>query len=121
MSYDNPNAMPDDPSRTADYGYFPWEGEVERPVVSEDEAVDRVIAVLENKEKLAFGRDAECWYEALFEEMCEMHEAIVQEMLIPRFSNSCEINTRLDRAIHKHAENWLAEADYEELEREGFL
>jgi len=116
-----PETMPDDPYRVAPPFCAP--GEVEpppRPTVSEQEAVGRVKAVLNGEEKRAFGRDAACWYEVLFDEMCGMHEAVVREFFAPKFSNSCEINMCLDEAVHQHAEDWLARADKDELEREGF-
>jgi len=122
MPYYDENSIPDDPYRVAPPFCAP--GEVEpppRPTVCKLEAVERVKAVIEGEEKRAFGRDAACWYEMLFEEMCGMHEAVVLDFLIPSFSSSRRIYALLSEAIHQHAENWLARADSDELEREGFL
>jgi len=42
----------DDPSRTADYGYFPWESDAEIGEVSVEDSVIKVIEAIANKESL---------------------------------------------------------------------
>jgi len=122
MSYDNLNALPDDPSRTADYGYFPWESEEDRPHVSRNEAVLRVTDVLANRGKRAFGFNDEDWEEILCSDrLVEKYRPLVIALLQHDDATLCEIGQYLRECIAAHANDWLAEADNDELEREGFL
>jgi len=122
MSYDNPNAMPDDPSRTADYGYFPWESEAERPRVSRNEAVLRVIDVLANREKRAFGDNDDGWEEMLASGyLVEKYRPLLIALLQHDETTLCEIGQYLRECIAGQANEWMAEADNDELEREGFV
>jgi len=122
MSYYTPEKIPDDPGRTADYGYFPWELEGDRPHVSETEAINRVIHVLEGKAKRAFGGDDHCWEEDLCSNyLVEKYRPLVIALLKNDATTLDKIGDYLRGCIARHADDWLAEADYDELEREGWI
>jgi len=121
MSHINENSIPDDPYRVAPPFCAP--GEVEppdAPQVSDKEATDRVIDVLlsDDPESKAFGKTEDDWVDLLVGKFAQIAITAIldksQPSLLPILRRS------MAGVIGEHANNWLAEADSDELEREGF-
>ena len=105
-------ALPDDPTRTADYGYFPGEddreddSDVER--VSETEAFETVLGCLSGQLPYAYGEAAEYWCEILNDRVCEPEDFRIACMSILGRGGDTPSATRhlqrdLQRFIHEHA------------------
>jgi len=129
MSHYDENSIPDDPYRVAPPFCAP--GEVEppdAPQVSDKEATDRVIDVLLSfdPESRAFGESADDWIELLADFFADSRYrrfayATFASILDASKPNLLPILRRsMEAFIGDHANNWLAEADNDELEREGF-
>jgi len=95
---------------------------VDAPQINESEAVSRVLAVLESTKKRAFGFNDDNWEESIYDlylfKKC-------RDLAIALLKNDQqalrEISDYLRRCVEFHANEWLAEADADELESEGFL
>jgi len=96
------------------------------PHVSEKEATDRVIDVLlsDDSESKAFGRTANDWTDLLLEFIVDTrsfaHLAFAAILDRSKPSLLPLLRLSMEGLIGDHANNWLAEANPEEIEREGF-
>jgi len=112
--------MPDDPYRTAPPYQAP--GEIEppdAPQVSDREAVERVAAVLETGHGVAFGDTAAQWEDVLIDYLATYQARALLFALLD-LREMYHIRRAVEIFIADTANNWLAEADADELEREGF-
>jgi len=128
MSHYTPETIPDDPYRVAPPCCAP--GKVEppdAPQVSNKEATARVIDVLLSLdlESKAFGRTADDWAELLVDFIVDDRGfAHFVFAIILGENGACLphwMHRNMEEFVGDHANNWLAEADKDELEREGFL
>lgn len=62
---------PDDPARTADCGYFASERTEPAPEITEDEAVNAVVMLLDSREDRAYGEGLDYWHDVLLNAVCE--------------------------------------------------
>jgi len=117
-------SCPDDPTRTADYGYFAneREDEIERPQLLEYEIIDRIVDTLKGKSWRAFGYNDECWEELICSDrLCDKYRDLAIAFLKDDQDKLREIGAYLRKHVTKHANEWLLEADEYELEQEGFI
>lgn len=66
-----PSIWPDDPARTADRGYFASERTEPAPEITQDEAVNTVVMLLDGREDRAYGEDLDYWHDVLLNAVCE--------------------------------------------------
>ena len=104
----NLSALPDDPTRTADYGYFPWETEDESQPITEAEAVTAVMACLSGHMPEAYGESHEYWCEVLLDQICEPEDFRIAFLSLLGHGIDAPSATRnlrksLRRFIHNHA------------------
>jgi len=106
-------------------------GEVEppdAPQVSDKEATDRVIDVLlsTDPESRAFGQTANDWTELLLDFFADQQRSRFAHVVFASILNRSKpsmlplLRIGMEAFIGDHANAWLAEADSDELEREGF-
>lgn len=101
-------ALPDDPSRTADFGYFSWEDENETVPVTQAEAVAVVTACLAGHVPDAYGESDEYWCEALLDQICEPSDFRIAFMTLLGHNDqlgsaSRHLRDGIHRFIHDHA------------------
>jgi len=117
-------SCPDDPTRTADYGYFDNEREddIERPQLNEYEAISHVVETLKGKRWRAFGYNDDCWEEVICSDrLCDKYRDLTIALLADDQDKLREIGAYLRKLVTEHANEWLMEADEYELEKEDFI
>jgi len=106
-------------------------GEVEppdAPQVSDKEATDRVIDVLLSfdPESRAFGESADDWVELLLDFMTDTRYSQLARVACAALLDQSKpsllpiLRRSMEAFIGDYANNWLAETNPEEIEREGF-
>jgi len=130
MPYYDENNIPDDPYRVAPPFCAP--GEVEppdAPQVSNKETTARVIDVLlsaGDPESKAFGKNSADWIEFFVDLILDPRNGCFAHTVFTIILDESKSNllpilrSDMERFIGYHANNWLAEANPDELEREGF-
>lgn len=102
-----PSIYPDDPARTADHGYFAHERSEPAPDVTEDQAVEAVVMLLDGREERAFGEDLDYWHDVLLDSVCEPGDFRFLLLLgLGRgegMSATRHFTNMLRRSIHDHA------------------
>ena len=101
-------ALPDDPTRTADYGYFFWERSTESQPVTEAEAFEAVCALLAGYTTEAFGEAREYWCEILNDHICEPSDFCIAFLSVLGRGGDAPSATRymqqgIRKFIHEHA------------------
>jgi len=94
---------------------------IDAPQISEDQAVARVIAVLEGATKRAFGFNDDNWEGSIYDPfLIEKYRSLAIALLKNDQHTLQKIGDYLREQIERHANDWLAEADSDELDCEGF-
>ena len=94
---------------------------IDAPAVTRSAAHAAVANVLAGITTRAFGRDADDWRETLLDELSDVRDdALLAILCALNPSPRRRAEEHLVDAIHRHATNWLAEADSYELDLEGF-
>jgi len=106
-------ALPDDPTRTADYGYFDWEDDDESLPITEAEAVVAVMACLAGHMPDAFGETREYWCEVLLDQISEPVDFCVAFLTLLGHGGDTPIEAlhlrqQMHRFIHEHACDLIA-------------
>lgn len=101
-------ALPDDPTRTADYGFYDWEDSNESDPVTEAEAVAVVSACLAGHLPDAYGETPEYWCEVLLDQICEPGDFRVAFMTLLGHNDSGSSAARylkqgMNHFLHEHA------------------
>ena len=103
-------ALPDDATRTADFGDFPGEddGDDETTPVTEAEAIAAVSACLAGYTPDAYGETPEYWCEALLDHICEPSDFRVAFRTLLGQSESSSGDARrlqesMNKFVHDHA------------------
>jgi len=100
---------------------------VDAPEISAQDAVRHVREVFAGQKKRAFGRNYEDWVEWLADDLVNMQEELVLNLLKDHKSEEeaseaiDAVSAYLRDCVRRHANDWLAEADYDALEREGWV
>lgn len=110
--------LPDDPTRTANYGDLDNEIDADAPRVTEDTAVKAVIACLYNETAGAYGQSARVWAESINNHLAKLQigNAIVllDGETVPSVGHG--LRSHLRTCIHAEANRLLAEMDPDEAD-----
>jgi len=121
MSHYTPETIPDDPYRVAPPGCAP--GEIDAPdvpVVSDKEAVERVLNALKTGSDTAFGEAAYEWCELLLDHIADHKERYLIALLSDWHATLGRLRREMEMFIADRANKRLADMSPDELEREGF-
>jgi len=119
------HSLPDDPCRVAPPHQAP--GEIEppdAPHVSDEEALAHVLAAMVGYDGKAFGLNGDDWCDCLLDSYDEPLRLLLVALLDESEKGQTLLRLtrwKLARMIADQANDWLAEADTDELEREGWV
>jgi len=119
------HSLPDDPHRVAPPHQAPGEIDpYEALRVSDEEALRRVLTVMNSHDHTAFGMDGDQWADWLLDSYDEPRKLLFLALLDESEKGRALLRLtrwKLARLITDTANDWLAEASDDELEQEGWV
>jgi len=117
-----PENMPDDPYRTADYGSLPGENEYETRDICKEDAVNRVIDALGQRGGRTLGMDGDGWEETLCSHyLVDKYRDLAIALLKGDQQTLVCIGDYLRDCVEKEVNDWRDKASCDELEAEGLI